>query len=92
VTRLSLAGLPTTPETQALFREGPVTPALWLESFTYMLSPANQAELKRLTACAQFPAGSRPLDCAAPAAAAPAHAAIHLDDVIAAARKHFGKG
>ena len=89
VTRLSLAGLPTSPETQALFREGPITPALWLESFTYMLNPANKAEFKRLVACGQFPLGPRPLDCAAPAAAAPAPADIHPDDILAALKEHL---
>jgi hypothetical protein len=85
--------LPTTPEVQALFKEEPVTPALWLESFLYMLSPANQAELKRLTACAQFPPGPRPLDCTNPASPAPgAAAAIHPDEILAALRKVLGKG
>lgn len=92
VTRLSLAGLPTTPESQALFREGPIPLALWLESVAYMLSPANQAEFKRLTACAQFAPGPRPLDCASPAPAAPAPADIHPDDILAALKEHFGKG
>ena len=91
VTRLSLAGLPTTPEMQALFTEPKVTPALWLESFLCMLSPANQAELKRLTACAQFPPGPRPLDCGAPATGtAPAQGAIHPEEILAALKKQFG--
>ena len=92
VTRLSLAGLPTSPETQALFREGPITPALWLESFIYMLNAANKAEFKRLVACGQFPLGPRPLDCAAPAAATSAPADVHPDDILAALKKLFGKG
>jgi len=92
VTRLNLAGLPTTPEVQALFKEEPVTPALWLESFLYMLSPASQAELKRLTACAQFPPGPRPLDCTNPASPAPAAEAIHPDEILAMLRKVLGKG
>jgi len=91
IARLSLAGLPTTPEVQALFAEPKMTPSLWLESFIYMLSPANQAELKRLGACAQFAPGPRPLNCgAAPPGPAAAPTPVEAQDILAALKKHFG--